>query len=209
MIKEFYEEAVSPVVGVMLMLVVTIIIAAVVSGFAGGMIDSQSVAPQATIKGSFSLSDGLAIRHTGGDPLPMHDLNIIIWDGPTFGEDVEIISKQVMNMSLFKTAEKEQIYDESDGTYAVTSFKAGEAIYIDRDNCTPNWLQPDIVPSNYDPGDLDHYDNKYTDSSNPDEDKKRWDMCLFNRKNVGNVFYISLSDDAGNSIAQTSVVITA
>ncbi len=32
------EEAVSPVVGVMLMLVVTIIIAAVVSGFAGGLI---------------------------------------------------------------------------------------------------------------------------------------------------------------------------
>jgi len=33
-----YEDAVSPVVGVMLMLVVTIIIAAVVSGFAGGLI---------------------------------------------------------------------------------------------------------------------------------------------------------------------------
>jgi FlaG/FlaF family flagellin (archaellin) len=31
------EDAVSPVVGVMLMLVVTIIIAAVVSGFAGGL----------------------------------------------------------------------------------------------------------------------------------------------------------------------------
>ena len=32
------EEAVSPVVGVMLMLVVTIIIAAVVSGYAGGLV---------------------------------------------------------------------------------------------------------------------------------------------------------------------------
>ena len=36
------EGAVSPVVGVMLMLVVTIIIAAVVSGFAGGLIGSSS-----------------------------------------------------------------------------------------------------------------------------------------------------------------------
>jgi len=36
------EDAVSPVVGVMLMLVVTIIIAAVVSGFAGGLIGSNS-----------------------------------------------------------------------------------------------------------------------------------------------------------------------
>jgi len=36
------EDAVSPVVGVMLMLVVTIIIAAVVSGFAGGMIGGNN-----------------------------------------------------------------------------------------------------------------------------------------------------------------------
>jgi hypothetical protein len=39
------EDAVSPVVGVMLMLVVTIIIAAVVSGFAGGLIGGQQKSP--------------------------------------------------------------------------------------------------------------------------------------------------------------------
>lgn len=43
------EEAVSPVVGVMLMLVVTIIVAAVVSGFSGGLAGEQQVAPQASI----------------------------------------------------------------------------------------------------------------------------------------------------------------
>ncbi len=37
-----HEDAVSPVVGVMLMLVVTIIIAAVVSGFAGGLIGGSN-----------------------------------------------------------------------------------------------------------------------------------------------------------------------
>jgi FlaG/FlaF family flagellin (archaellin) len=40
--KNEKDSAVSPVVGVMLMLVVTIIIAAVVSGFSGGLIDSGS-----------------------------------------------------------------------------------------------------------------------------------------------------------------------
>jgi FlaG/FlaF family flagellin (archaellin) len=40
------EEAVSPVVGVMLMLVVTIIIAAIVSGFSGGVVGSEKSAPQ-------------------------------------------------------------------------------------------------------------------------------------------------------------------
>jgi FlaG/FlaF family flagellin (archaellin) len=39
------EDAVSPVVGVMLMLVVTIIIAAVVSAFAGGLMNGQSKSP--------------------------------------------------------------------------------------------------------------------------------------------------------------------
>ena len=205
MIRKYVEEAVSPVVGVMLMLVVTIIIAAVVSGFAGGVMDSQGVAPQATIKGSYSIADGLTLRHTGGDPLPMHDINIIMWDGPTFGEDVEIISKQVVNMSLFRTAEKEQIYDESDGTYAVTSLKAGDALYIDRNNCTPDLLQPDIKPSNYQHSDGENYD----DSTASSENQLRWSMCIMNRDNIGNIFYISIGDDAGNSIGQTSVVVTA
>jgi archaeal type IV pilus assembly protein PilA len=44
-----YDSAVSPVVGVMLMLVVTIIIAAVVSAFAGGLSGSQAKTPVATI----------------------------------------------------------------------------------------------------------------------------------------------------------------
>ena len=44
------EEAVSPVVGVMLMLVVTIIIAAVVSGFAGGLMGGQQKAPSASLE---------------------------------------------------------------------------------------------------------------------------------------------------------------
>lgn len=43
------EDAVSPVVGVMLMLVVTIIIAAIVSAFAGGMASSQEKVPQASV----------------------------------------------------------------------------------------------------------------------------------------------------------------
>ena len=44
------EDAVSPVVGVMLMLVVTIIIAAVVAAFAGGVMTSQETPSNAIIK---------------------------------------------------------------------------------------------------------------------------------------------------------------
>ncbi|HJJ42434.1 MAG TPA: type IV pilin [Methanocorpusculum sp.] len=44
------DSAVSPVVGVMLMLVVTIIIAAIVSAFAGGLVTSADKAPNAVLK---------------------------------------------------------------------------------------------------------------------------------------------------------------
>ena len=53
------EDAVSPVVGVMLMLVVTIIIAAVVSAFAGGMASSQDKVPQASISASEIIIKGV------------------------------------------------------------------------------------------------------------------------------------------------------
>lgn len=52
------EEGVSPVVGVMLMLVVTIIIAAVVSGFAGGLASTQQKAPAASFECRISNSGG-------------------------------------------------------------------------------------------------------------------------------------------------------
>ncbi|WP_243668808.1 type IV pilin N-terminal domain-containing protein [Methanoculleus chikugoensis] len=44
--REKHEDAVSPVIGVMLMLVVTIIIAAVISGFAGELVGTTEKAPR-------------------------------------------------------------------------------------------------------------------------------------------------------------------
>jgi len=79
--KEHKDDAVSPVVGVMLMLVVTIIIAAVVSGFAGGLASTQEKAPQASIAISTStLSDGnfdIKFEHQGGDPIRTKECQFI------------------------------------------------------------------------------------------------------------------------------------
>lgn len=50
MMNKTGDDGVSPVVGVMLMLVVTIIIAAVVSGFAGGLVGTSQNAPTATVQ---------------------------------------------------------------------------------------------------------------------------------------------------------------
>lgn len=82
-------QAVSPVVGVMLMLVVTIIIAAVVSAFSGGLAGTQQKAPQASIDVRFMQDDGgmgsaymnwkMTFAHLSGDTIQTKDLNIITY----------------------------------------------------------------------------------------------------------------------------------
>ncbi|MCK9580061.1 MAG: type IV pilin N-terminal domain-containing protein [Methanoregula sp.] len=92
------DAGVSPVVGVMLMLVVTIIIAAVVSAFAGGMGSEQHKTPQVTmnvesviqdIQGTidpdtyaltypdgYAAANGLLFENTGGDTFSLNDIEI-------------------------------------------------------------------------------------------------------------------------------------
>lgn len=62
-------DAVSPVVGVMLMLVVTIIIAAVVSAFAGGLGQSSQKAPQLSIGAEAHNGQDIIIDFKGGDTI--------------------------------------------------------------------------------------------------------------------------------------------
>jgi archaeal type IV pilus assembly protein PilA len=80
------ENAVSPVVGVMLMLVVTIIIAAVVSGFAGGLVSGSEKAPQASLDVEIALSDSwngdymipqMTIKHLGGDVINTKNVKLV------------------------------------------------------------------------------------------------------------------------------------
>ncbi len=76
------EEAVSPVVGVMLMLVVTIIIAAMVSAFAGGLAKTSDKGPTANLQVSI-VNDGTWGGSTFdvvvlgvSDPIPSSDLKL-------------------------------------------------------------------------------------------------------------------------------------
>jgi archaeal type IV pilus assembly protein PilA len=76
------ESAVSPVIGVMLMIVVTIIIAAIVSAFAGDMSGGQSTAPVASISCSIVKNDAnnatLTMTHLSGDPINTANTRIIV-----------------------------------------------------------------------------------------------------------------------------------
>ncbi|WP_157199070.1 type IV pilin N-terminal domain-containing protein [Methanolacinia paynteri] len=80
--RDFSSEAVSPVIGVMLMLVVTIIIAAAVSAYAGGMVSDQKETPTAQLDVELK-SEGtypkLVFTHLGGDSLDTSELKIITY----------------------------------------------------------------------------------------------------------------------------------
>ena len=70
------EDAVSPIVGVMLMLVATIVVAAVVAAFAGGIAGDTEASPNVIITGTYSQTDGLMIKHTSGDSVSGVDIYV-------------------------------------------------------------------------------------------------------------------------------------
>jgi len=89
--KRINEDAVSPVVGVMLMLVVTIIIAAIVASFASGLGGGVSGTPTAvfTVSDVTTSSNNLndvVFTHKGGDTLALGKIAVQL---QSFGQTVE------------------------------------------------------------------------------------------------------------------------
>ncbi|MFC6614399.1 type IV pilin [Halopenitus salinus] len=71
-IKRLFTEdrAVSPVIGVILMVAITVILAAVIGTFVLGLGDSlQDTQPTASFDFEFDSADGVTITHSGGDTI--------------------------------------------------------------------------------------------------------------------------------------------
>lgn len=84
------DDAVSPVVGVLLMLVVTIIIAAVVSGFAGGLAGSEQSAPSAAIDVKIDSNSGkMTFEMLSGQSISTGDMKIITYYVGSNGTNVK------------------------------------------------------------------------------------------------------------------------
>ncbi len=76
------DEAVSPVIGVILMVAITVILAAVIAAFVFGM-GTPTKAPQVQLKFTATsnvsgVNGSLKISHDGGDPLVLKDEKITI-----------------------------------------------------------------------------------------------------------------------------------
>jgi archaeal type IV pilus assembly protein PilA len=145
-------EAVSPVVGVMLMLVVVIIIAAVVSAFAGGLSQETSKAPQATIHGTYSVSQGIFIEHTGGDPIGTPSVKILVQPAESFGTSTHAID--TINLSTV-TDSTGTLWLKANGGVGVKSFRGGDVAIIR----PPDHLGPTLQPSAANTGWFNNTDN--------------------------------------------------
>lgn len=204
--KRLYSEAaVSPVIGILLMIVVTVIIAAVVSGFAGSLVQGQSKVPQAQISGKFSISDGFTIKHNGGDPLTVSKMNIIIRDTEQFGPGVEQQTTNIIKKINITDSTGTKFWAFPDGSANITSFNPGDTALISATNCTCNILQPANNPSPW----VAQADG-YTYEKQTNDKSAFFRTCIRNNENIGKSFKLEITDvSSGKMIAQTDVPITS
>jgi len=110
-LKELFTEdrGVSPVIGVILMVAITVILAAVIGAFVLGLGESASeTTPQATFDYDFNES-GVNITHAGGDTLDASEITVNIdgeeeyngQDEPDrWGEDGEISAGDTLGIDV-------------------------------------------------------------------------------------------------------------
>lgn len=218
--RTYNDRAVSPVVGVMLMLVVVIIIAAIVSGFAGGMVSGQKKVPQATIQATFSQSNGMTITHAGGDVLPTAGLIFTVSANQEFGQGLQAVTTQVLNATIIHDSKGNPL-KLPDGTSNITSLKAGDTFFIDQKYLDPQWFQPAVAPCEALIGPSGHsdisvacsaskpYGNLWYDNGWKFDGNKTsfWNLNFVNPDNVGKSFSFTVADKKGNLISQTDVTI--
>ena len=93
------DDAVSPVIGVMLMLSITIIIAAVLMAFAGGMADTKPATPSVDLSAEF-VENGSAIvlrlSHNGGDVLNPKDIKVTAYVTTEMSSGEQLIIKDLI-----------------------------------------------------------------------------------------------------------------
>ena len=93
------DDAVSPVIGVMLMLSITIIIAAVLMAFAGGMADTKPATPSVDLSAEFVKNGSdivLRLSHNGGDALNPKDIRVTAYVTTETASGEQLIIKDLI-----------------------------------------------------------------------------------------------------------------
>lgn len=187
------ESAVSPVIGVMLMLVVTVILAAAVSGFSGGLVGDTSKASQMAIKADFSQSKGMTITHMGGDTISTLDTAIVVNPTSDFGSYDQMKWEVNTSVVMINKNETARVWynPASYSSSLARTFLPGETAYVTAAN-----LQQ-VQPETY----------YYNHATNPEADALHPNYGFMTTTAIGQRFVLSLVDNNGKTIAKTEVVI--
>ncbi|MCK9630438.1 MAG: type IV pilin N-terminal domain-containing protein [Methanoregula sp.] len=124
------EEAVSPVIGVMLMLSATIIIAATLSAYVGGSTGELKTSPQVNLmvkSGGEGDDFNILFEHHGGDALRTQDLEIHTWVKDSQGAVIKHVQDAQSTPSTINGQEVRvpYIYESQSGINADNSFGSG------------------------------------------------------------------------------------
>jgi archaeal type IV pilus assembly protein PilA len=134
------EDAVSPVIGVILMVAITVILAAVIAAFVFGM-GTPEAAPQTQLKVADATTDTTAdgtkytsiakVQHKGGEPLDVSELKfkLISPSEVTYSSDATALDLEVIVTD--GTRDNEDIGTESTGAISV-----GDEFYLSIGNNT-------------------------------------------------------------------------
>lgn len=128
------EEAVSPVIGVILMVAITVILAAVIAAFVFGLGGNQSAAPTASITAANNPDTSamdLKIQHKGGDTLKAGDWKLSVV--PVGTSPVFITSNSNVTNSTLNVGSEIMVTTDTTGNCAAgginaTSVNCGVAI---------------------------------------------------------------------------------
>ncbi len=191
-----HDDAVSPVVGIMLMLVVTIIIAGLVSAFAGGLSETDAKAQQVTLAATYSQSKGLTIEHVGGDVLTTREIEIVLRPSTNMGSSMEMYASH-LNKSLIQDKPSGEEWVDSVGRYNVERFAPGDVAFINATYATTEYLQPEAWAY----GEHMVLTNPYI-FENPD-------YGVGNSEYVGCTFYLEVYDARERMIGTVEVPITS
>lgn len=143
------DFAVSPVIGVLLMLTLTLIIAAIVNSYAGGLVETDQKSPSVTLQVRYYNDTGMEIRHISGDPLPTSGVKMVIRPSDTFGRNASQFSSIIQKKYITNFAGNLSW----DGD--VTSMKPGEVfvvnasnMYLMKDESGNEWVKKFITSEN-------------------------------------------------------------
>lgn len=118
------DEAVSPVIGVILMVAITVILAAVIAAFVFGM-GTPTVAPTASISitTASSATGNITIVHRGGDVIDLSKVKAIVEQGTTYRNIISVLNQTTL---MYTAGDSLVIQERTSGSGVVAALNGSQ-----------------------------------------------------------------------------------